>query len=203
MAARVIQHDLHAVACACGRVHRAAAPAGAGMPGTVTLRDRRAGLVRVPDGPACDPGAPVRGADRGADRCRCSARTSVLGGAACSSRSVMHGFGLPRHGLALWHPGYGCSPWSRWALVRGPAHVACDNPSHRCASPVTWRAWTAAGDDAGLVGGWVTSGGSVYCSGPGLRRSGWEVLSWGSGPEVVAWLASGHLVIRGSAFGAR
>jgi transposase len=36
MAAQVIQHDLHAVACACGRVHRAAAPAGAGMPGTVT-----------------------------------------------------------------------------------------------------------------------------------------------------------------------
>jgi transposase len=34
--ARVIQHDLHEVACGCGRVHRAAAPAGAGMPGTVT-----------------------------------------------------------------------------------------------------------------------------------------------------------------------
>src|SRR6266567_4292655 len=36
MAAQVIQHDLHEVACSCGRVHRAAAPAGAGMPGTVT-----------------------------------------------------------------------------------------------------------------------------------------------------------------------
>ena len=36
MAATVIQHDLHEVACACGRVHRAAAPAGAGAPGTVT-----------------------------------------------------------------------------------------------------------------------------------------------------------------------
>jgi hypothetical protein len=36
MAATVIQHDLHAVACSCGRVHRAAAPAGAGAPGTVT-----------------------------------------------------------------------------------------------------------------------------------------------------------------------
>ena len=36
MTAQVIQHDLHAVACACGRVHRAAAPAGAGAPGTVT-----------------------------------------------------------------------------------------------------------------------------------------------------------------------
>jgi transposase len=36
MAAAVIQHDLHAVACSCGRVHRAAAPAGAGAPGTVT-----------------------------------------------------------------------------------------------------------------------------------------------------------------------
>jgi hypothetical protein len=36
MAAAVIQHDLHAVACSCGRVHQAAAPAGAGMPGTVT-----------------------------------------------------------------------------------------------------------------------------------------------------------------------
>jgi transposase len=34
--ARVIQHDRHEVACCCGRVHRAAAPAGAGMPGTVT-----------------------------------------------------------------------------------------------------------------------------------------------------------------------
>jgi transposase len=36
MTAKVIQHDLHEVACACGRVHRAAAPAGAGAPGTVT-----------------------------------------------------------------------------------------------------------------------------------------------------------------------
>jgi transposase len=36
MAAMVIQHDLHAVACSCGRVHRAAAPTGAGTPGTVT-----------------------------------------------------------------------------------------------------------------------------------------------------------------------
>jgi len=36
LAAQVIQHDLHEVACGCGRVHRAAAPAGAGMPGTVT-----------------------------------------------------------------------------------------------------------------------------------------------------------------------
>ena len=36
LAATVIQHDLHQVACACGRVHRAAALAGAGAPGTVT-----------------------------------------------------------------------------------------------------------------------------------------------------------------------
>jgi Transposase IS66 family len=36
MASEVIQHDLHAVACSCERVHRAAAPAGAGAPGTVT-----------------------------------------------------------------------------------------------------------------------------------------------------------------------
>jgi transposase len=34
--AEVIQHDMHEVACRCGRVHRAPAPAGAGMPGTVT-----------------------------------------------------------------------------------------------------------------------------------------------------------------------
>jgi transposase len=34
--ARVIQHDLHAVACTCRRVHQAAAPAGAGAAGTVT-----------------------------------------------------------------------------------------------------------------------------------------------------------------------
>jgi transposase len=34
--AKVIQHDLHEVACSCGRVHRAAAPAGAGTAGTVT-----------------------------------------------------------------------------------------------------------------------------------------------------------------------
>jgi hypothetical protein len=32
----VIQHDLHAVACGCGRVHQAAAPEGAGAAGTVT-----------------------------------------------------------------------------------------------------------------------------------------------------------------------
>jgi transposase len=36
MAAQVIQHDVHEAACRCGRVHRAAAPAGAGTPGTVT-----------------------------------------------------------------------------------------------------------------------------------------------------------------------
>jgi transposase len=34
--AKVIQHDLHEVACGCGRVHRAAARAGTGAPGTVT-----------------------------------------------------------------------------------------------------------------------------------------------------------------------
>jgi len=34
--AMVTQHDVHEVACGCGRVHRAAAPAGAGAPGTVT-----------------------------------------------------------------------------------------------------------------------------------------------------------------------
>jgi transposase len=34
--AQVIQHDLHAVACACGRMHRAAPPPGTGAPGTVT-----------------------------------------------------------------------------------------------------------------------------------------------------------------------
>ena len=36
MAAQVIQHDLHEVACRCGLVHRAAAPAAAGAAGTVT-----------------------------------------------------------------------------------------------------------------------------------------------------------------------
>jgi len=34
--AQMIQHDLHEVACGCGRVHRAAAPAGTGAAGTVT-----------------------------------------------------------------------------------------------------------------------------------------------------------------------
>jgi hypothetical protein len=34
--ARVIQHDVYEVACACGRVHRAAPPPGARAPGTVT-----------------------------------------------------------------------------------------------------------------------------------------------------------------------
>ncbi len=34
--ARVIQHDLHAAACPCGRARQAAAPAGARAPGTVT-----------------------------------------------------------------------------------------------------------------------------------------------------------------------
>ena len=32
----MIQHDLHALACTCGRVQQAAAPAGAGAPGTAT-----------------------------------------------------------------------------------------------------------------------------------------------------------------------
>ncbi|MGH3125267.1 MAG: DUF6444 domain-containing protein, partial [Streptosporangiaceae bacterium] len=34
--ATVTQHDLHEVACGCGRVHRAPAPPGAGVAGTVT-----------------------------------------------------------------------------------------------------------------------------------------------------------------------
>ncbi|HEY2314118.1 MAG TPA: transposase [Streptosporangiaceae bacterium] len=34
--AKVIQHDLHAVACACGTIHQARRPVGAGAPGTVT-----------------------------------------------------------------------------------------------------------------------------------------------------------------------
>ncbi len=34
--ATVVQHDLHEVACGCGRVHRAPAPPGAGAAGTVT-----------------------------------------------------------------------------------------------------------------------------------------------------------------------
>jgi transposase len=34
--ATVVQHDLHEVACSCGRVHRAPPPAGAGAAGTVT-----------------------------------------------------------------------------------------------------------------------------------------------------------------------
>ena len=34
--ARVTQHDLHEVGCGCGRIHRAAAPAGTGVAGTVT-----------------------------------------------------------------------------------------------------------------------------------------------------------------------
>jgi transposase len=34
--ATVTQHDLHEVACRCGRVHRAPSPAGAGVAGTVT-----------------------------------------------------------------------------------------------------------------------------------------------------------------------
>ena len=34
--ATVTQHDLHEVACSCGRVHRALPPAGAGAAGTVT-----------------------------------------------------------------------------------------------------------------------------------------------------------------------
>jgi transposase len=36
VSAQVIQHDLHAVACGCGRVHQAAAPAGAGAARTVS-----------------------------------------------------------------------------------------------------------------------------------------------------------------------
>jgi transposase len=35
-AARVIQHELHEVACVCGAVHRTPPPPGAGTPGTVT-----------------------------------------------------------------------------------------------------------------------------------------------------------------------
>src|SRR5258707_2676511 len=36
--AKVTQHDLHEGACGCGRVRRAAAPAGTGSPGTAAYR---------------------------------------------------------------------------------------------------------------------------------------------------------------------
>ena len=45
MTATVIQHDLHEVACACGRAHRAAPPPGTGAP------------APSPTGPGCRPGA--------------------------------------------------------------------------------------------------------------------------------------------------
>jgi hypothetical protein len=61
----------------------------------------------------------------------------------------------------------------------------------------------ATGDGAGLMGGCMTSGGSVYCSGPDLRCSEWEVLPWGSGREAMVRLASRPLAMRGPASGAR
>ncbi len=64
MDAAVIRHDLNEVACRCGRVHRAAAPARGRRSGHGELWDQPAGLVGVPDGRGCYPGAPGRGADR-------------------------------------------------------------------------------------------------------------------------------------------
>ena len=55
MTARVIQHDLHEVACRCGRVHRAPAPPGTGMPGTVSY-----GTCSPITSPATGPWTPSR-----------------------------------------------------------------------------------------------------------------------------------------------
>jgi hypothetical protein len=80
MTARVIQHDLHEVACRCGRVHRAPAPPGAGMPGTVTygissLQAWCVYLMAAGSLPPLRSGAPAR-----ADPDRLELLTVLIGG---------------------------------------------------------------------------------------------------------------------------
>jgi hypothetical protein len=120
VSARVIQHDRHAVACGCGQVHLAAAPAGAGSPGTVTYGpDLQAWCVYLMVAHAI----PVH---------RCAELIGSLTGAAPSTGFV-HGM-LARAAAAVRH----ANRLIRSLVILEPA-VCCDETPVRAGPGPAWR----------------------------------------------------------------
>ena len=118
--ARVRQYDLHAARCACGRVTAAAAPAGAGAPGTVTYGPNlQAWCVYLMAGHA----VPVH---------RCAELIGALAGAAPSAGFV-HGM-LARAAAAVAAP----NALIRALVIAAPA-VSCDETPLRAGPGPGWR----------------------------------------------------------------
>jgi len=85
MVAQVIQHDVHEAACRCGPAAPGSGPGRGGRSRHRHLRDQlQTWCVYL-----MDPGAPVRGADRGADRAKPSPGF-VHGMLACAAAAVRH-----------------------------------------------------------------------------------------------------------------
>jgi transposase len=120
VSARVIQHDRHAVRCACGQVSLAPAPPGAGMPGTVTYGPNlQAWCVYLMAAHA----VPVH---------RCAELIASLTGAAPSA-GFIHGM-LARAAAAVAH----VNALIRCLIIAGPA-VCCDETPIRAGPGPAWR----------------------------------------------------------------
>ena len=131
MTAQVIQHDLHEVACRCGQVHQARAPAGAGAPGTVTYGiSLQAWCVYLLAAHAI-PVHRDRGADRGPDRARPSPGF-VHGMLARAAAAVRHANALIRELIiTAWVICADETP-SGSARDRRPASATCWSPARTC-----------------------------------------------------------------------
>jgi transposase len=118
--ARVTQYDLHAAQCPCGQVTAAAAPPGAGVPGTVTYGPNlQAWCVYLVTGHA----VPVQ---------RCAELIAALAGAAPSAGFV-HGM-LARAAAAVAAPNAAI----RALVIASPA-VCCDETPVRAGPGPAWR----------------------------------------------------------------
>jgi transposase len=120
VAARVIQHDRHAVRCGCGQVTCAPVPAGAGAAGTVTYGPNlQAWCVYLMAAHA----VPVH---------RCAELIASLAGAAPSA-GFIHGM-LARAAAAVAH----VNRLIRCLIIAGPA-VCCDETPIRAGPGPAWR----------------------------------------------------------------
>ena len=120
VAARVRQYDLRAARCACGQVTTAAAPAGAGMPGTVTY------------GPNLQAWCVYLMAVHAVPVHRCAELIGALAGAAPSAGFV-HGM-LARAAAAARAP----NALIRALVIASPA-VCCDETPLRAGPGPAWR----------------------------------------------------------------
>jgi transposase len=120
ISARVIQYDRHAVGCGCGRVHQAAAPPGAGCPGTVSY------------GPSLQAWCVYLMVAHALPVARCAQLIAALAGAAPSAGFV-HGM-LARAAAAV-----STANALIRCLVIGSAAVCCDETPIRAGPGPAWR----------------------------------------------------------------